>query len=122
MKKFILLSVICIFGSFSYAQTTIEKTTPKTINTQTTTVTTDKSALREVEKSIDRRLAYFNRYKQIGDIDNLTGLISQTNTDFYADFVNYLKYSHVFTLKRNTEEKITQSKQDTYIVSTIMTL
>jgi len=122
MKKILLLTGVLLCGSLAMAQIPSQTITAPDPKTQTTVVIDEKVALEEAMKNIDRRLAYFNRFKQSGDIESLAKLISEKNKEFNTIFINYVKLSPAFTIKRNTATKITKTPTNEYFVPSILTI
>ncbi len=116
MKKIILLSFVLLCGHLVLAETAIPSETvpPNTITTQTD------SSLESIARNIDRRLVYFNKYKQTNDIESLAKLVSEENKDFYINFMKYVKASPVFSLKRDMTEKIVKTPTGDYVASISM--
>lgn len=121
MKKTLLLSFVLLCGPLSFAATmpTVSATVPLQTNIAANTPDT---TMESIERNIDRRLVYFNRYKRDNDMESLTKLISQRNKDFYMNFMKYVKVSPHFTLTRDTSKKIVKTPIDEYVISAIVSV
>lgn len=73
-----------------------------------------------MERNIDRRLVYFNKYKQTNDIENITKLVSEENKNFYINFMKYVKSAPVFALKRDPSIRPIKKPTDDYVVTIIV--
>lgn len=123
MKKILLLGCILLSStSISLAQTAAPVETPTEKSTTATPTVKKELTLDWVAKNIDRRLAYFNRYKQSANIEDLKKLISEQNKDFYTNFIKYVEASPLFTLKRDVSQKIIKTPLEEYAFAAIVSM
>ncbi len=122
MKKYIFLLITCVLVEAGYVNLALAQTTPPTEQAEkTTTSPTDiPTSLDVVERNIDRRLAYFNKYKQTNDIENITKLVSDENKNFYINFMKYVKSAPAFSLKRDPSIRPIKKPTDDYVVTVIV--
>lgn len=75
MKKTFLLCFILLCSTLTLAATT--STPPETTDTKDKILVNTDTAMESVEKNIDRRLVYLNRYKRDDDMESLAKLVSE---------------------------------------------
>ncbi len=115
MKKYILFSLAFAMLFSSWLGLTFAQNT-----TSPSTQSTTSDSLDVVGRNIDRRLVYFNKYKQTADIESITKLVSEENKNFYINFMKYIKTAPVFTLKRDISARIIKTPTDDYIITVIV--
>jgi hypothetical protein len=122
MKK-IILCCLLLSGSLIFGQTVTPTATTQASTPQGQTIAPKTDiTLESVARNIDRRLVYFNRYKQSEDMESLAKLVSDENKDFYINFMKYMKTAPVFTLKRDLKGRIIKTPTDEYVFPIVMTL
>jgi len=118
MKKFLVLScAFLICTSIALAATTNASTVPVAPVAVTTS-----DPLTVITKSIDRRIAYFNRYVKARDMEGIRSLVSDENKDFYANFLKYVETAPVFSVKRDASQSIIKTPQDEYTFPALLSL
>lgn len=122
MKKILLLGGIVLCVGFSLAQTTPSQTPSVSPSTPPVVAAKEENTMEAVERNIDRRLIYVNRYKKSDDMASLSKLVSDENKDFYINFMKYVKASPVFTLKRDVSVKIVKTPTEEYVIGVLMTV
>lgn len=122
MKKHFLSITASVFCLLVPTISTLAQSPTTKPKTQVNTVKTVPNPMAAIEQNIDRRLTYFNRYKNNKDWESITKLVSTEKRDFSINFLKYIQSAPTFTIKRDPTVRIIKTPLDEYIITVLVTM